>query len=112
MYEFFKSTEPTLHEAYTSPTILRKFLEAYLGFRKPTGGAWHQKLELLFDDEAERREVSKFADDASHMQNIRRIVEHAEYISSSKEIIGKVINALSEKDQVHYDDLKTLVEEG
>lgn len=111
LYQFAFSADTTLHEAYTSPTILRKFLEAYLGFRKPAGGSWSNKLDLLLDDETERREVAKFADDASHIQSIRQTLEHAQYITSAKEIVKKVIAALEDKDAIHFADLKSLVEE-
>ncbi|MCG7892622.1 MAG: hypothetical protein N0C80_20500, partial [Candidatus Thiodiazotropha endolucinida] len=105
------STNTTLHEAYTSPTVLRKFLETYLGFRKPVAGRWSDKLDLLFDVEAERTEVAKFADDASHLQSLKQAVEHGEFIASAKGIVGKVLNALESKDNAHYEGLKTATED-
>lgn len=110
LYQFSSSPDATLHEAYTSPTILRKFLEAYLGFRKPAGGSWSNKLELLFDDPVERKEVSKFVDDASHMQSFRNVAEHAQYIASAKEMIKKILEALEQKDPIHYSGLRSLVD--
>lgn len=111
LHKFVNSTDSTLHEAYTTPTVLRKFLETYLGFRRPAGGRWSDKLDLLFDDEAERKEVAKFADDASHLQSLKQAVEHSEFISSAKGIVGKVLDALEQKDDLHYNDLKTVTEE-
>ena len=111
LHSFSSSPSATLHEAYTSPTILRKFLEAYLGFRKPVGGSWSSKLDLLIDDEAERKEIAKFADDSVHLHNLRQAVEHGEYAASSKHMVKKVLNALENKDGIHFAALRTLMEE-
>ncbi|MCG7878995.1 MAG: AAA family ATPase [Candidatus Thiodiazotropha taylori] len=111
LHQLVTSTNTTLHEAYTSPTVLRKFLETYLGFRKPVAGRWSDKLDLLFDVEAERTEVAKFADDASHLQSLKQAVEHGEFIASAKGIVGKVLNALESKDNAHYEGLKTATED-
>lgn len=108
LHEFSISPTPTLHEAYTAPTLVRKFLESYLGFRNPAGGSWTSKLYLLMDDEVERREVTKFSDDASHLQGLNRAVQHADYVSSAKEIVGKVLTALKSKDNEHYTNLVEL----
>ena len=108
LHEFSNSPAPTLHEAYTAPTLVRKFLESYLGFRNPAAGSWSSKLYLLMDDEVERREATKFADDASHLQGATRAVQHADYVSSAKEIVGKVLTALESKDNEHYTNLVEL----
>lgn len=102
---FRDSDSPTPHEVFTSPNLLRKLLESYLGFRMPAGGAWHRKLHLLFDNEDERKEVAKFANDASHLQNLTRGIQHAEYASGAQGIVAKVLDALSEKDGTHYEAL-------
>ena len=105
LHNIVSSEKPTIHEEYASPTILRKFLETYLGFRKPTAGRWSRKLDLLFDNEVERVEVTKFANDASHSQSLKLAVEHGAYISSAKTIVQKVLDALKNKDKSHYDGL-------
>lgn len=110
LHQFVNSTDTTLHEAYTSPTVLRKFLETYLGFRKPVAGRWSDKLDLLFDGETERKEVAKFADDASHLQSLKQAVEHGEFISSAKVIVKKVLDALEQKDNAHFEGLKSSIE--
>ncbi|MET0105538.1 MAG: hypothetical protein ABW072_10395 [Sedimenticola sp.] len=75
------------------------------------GGRWSDKLDLLFDVEAERTEVAKFADDASHLQSLKQAVEHSEFIASAKGIVKKVMDALEQKDNAHYGGLKTAVED-
>ncbi|MEX2962033.1 AAA family ATPase [Microbulbifer sp. TYP-18] len=111
LHQLVVSNDTTLHEAYTSPTVLRKFLETYLGFRKPVAGRWSDKLDLLFDVEAERTEVAKFADDASHLQSLKQAVEHSEFIASAKGIVKKVMDSLEHKDNAHYEGLKTAIED-
>lgn len=110
LYDFMNSTNATLQEAYASPTILRKFLEAYLGFRKPIAGRWSGKLDLLFESDTERKEIAKFADDASHLQSFQQVVEHSAFIASAKEIVKKVIDAVEKTDPAHFEGLKTIVE--
>lgn len=111
LHQLVVSANTTLHEAYTSPTVLRKFLETYLGFRKPVAGRWSDKLDLLFDIEAERTEVAKFADDASHLQSLKQAVEHSEFIASAKGIVKKVMDALEHKDNAHFEGLKIATED-
>jgi wobble nucleotide-excising tRNase len=95
---FSVSTDPSLHEAYTVPNLLRKFLEAYLGFRKPSVPSWSKKLNLLLDSPDARREVQQFADDASHLQSLGRSLQHAAYILNARRCVCLVLDALKEKD--------------
>lgn len=109
LYNFSSSEDATLHEAYTSPTILRKFLETYLGFRNPAAGRWSDKLNILFENEVDRKEIAKFADDASHLQSLKQAVEHGEYISSAQSIVHKVFNAIEQRDNAHFLGLSNLM---
>ena len=112
LYEFEKSGNPSEHEAYTAPNLLRKFLEAYLGFRKPDVRAWHEKLDLLFDSPEKCREVQKFADDASHLQTLGRILQHPAFVASSQKHVRDVLEALKMRDQEHYLSLDRVVNGG
>jgi wobble nucleotide-excising tRNase len=109
LYAFAEAQTPTEHEAYTAPNLLRKFLEAYLGFRKPCVTAWHNKLDLLFDSPEERREVHKFADDASHLQSLNRCLQHPAFVASSQKCVRDVLNALKNKDPKHSASLEKVV---
>lgn len=109
LYQFASSQAPTLHEAYTSPNLLRKFLEAYLGFRKPCVSKWSAKLDLLFDSDADRVEIQKFADDASHLQGLNRALQQPSFISNSQNSVTKVIQALKAKDFSHYVSMCTVI---
>lgn len=106
---FSSSQEPTLHEAYTSPNLLRKFLEAYLGFKKPCVSQWSKKLDLLFDSEADQIEIQKFSDDASHLQGLSRALQQPDFISSAQNTVTKVILALKAKDLPHYTSMCTVI---
>lgn len=109
LYKFANTSTPSLHEAYTAPNLLRKFLEAYLGFRRPSGGAWHNKLDLLIDCPVRRKEIHKFTDDASHTQKPVRITEHPSYLANAQNFCSEIFEALKSKDQEHYDSLKALI---
>jgi len=103
--QFAENPSPSLHEAYTAPNLVRKFFEAYTGFRRPGSGSWSDKLDLVIDDVVTRREVQKFADDASHLQSPARATQHPDYISNSQNIVRTVIDSINQKDPDHYQSL-------
>jgi wobble nucleotide-excising tRNase len=105
LQRFSISTNPSLHEAYTAPNLLRKFLEAYLGFRKPNIRSWSKKLDLLLDSPEACREVQQFADDASHLQNLGRSLQHAAFIPNARRCVSLVLDGLKDKDYEHYKSL-------
>lgn len=109
LHRFSSSQRPTLHEAYTSPNLLRKFLEAYLGFTKPCVSKWSDKLDLLLDLEVDRVEIQKFADDASHLQGLSRALQQPNFISNAQNSVKKVIQALKAKDLPHYTSMCTVI---
>ena len=109
LHLFSSSQAPTLHEAYTSPNLLRKFLEAYLGFKKPCVSQWSKKLDLLFDVEVDRVEIQKFSDDASHLQGLSRALQQPNFISNAQNTVKKVIQALKAKDLPHYTSMCTVI---
>ncbi len=94
LHAFANAQAPSLHEAYTAPNLLRKFLEAYLGFKKPCVSKWSDKLDLLFATPEEQREIQKFADDASHLQGVSRALQQPNFITSAQSCVGKVIAGL------------------
>lgn len=106
---FSSSQSPSLHEAYTAPNLLRKFLEAYLGFKKPCTSQWSSKLDLLFDTDVERTEIQKFSDDASHLQGLNRALQQPDFVSNAQSTVKKVIQALKAKDSPHYISMCTVI---
>jgi len=109
LQRFSASQAPSLHEAYTAPNLLRKFLEAYLGFKKPCVSQWSRKLDLLFDIDVERIEIQKFSDDASHLQGLNRALQQPDFISNAQNTVKKLIQALKAKDLQHYTSLCTVI---
>lgn len=105
LHAFANAQAPSLHEAYTAPNLLRKFLEAYLGFKKPCVSKWSAKLDLLFTTPEEQREIQKFADDASHLQGVSRALQQPNFITSAQSCVGKVIAGLKARDFDHYQSL-------
>ncbi|CAH2031283.1 AAA family ATPase [Trichlorobacter ammonificans] len=109
LHKFSISQSPSLHEAYTAPNLLRKFLEAYLGFQKPCISKWSDKLDLLFDTDVERTEIQKFSDDASHLQGLNRALQQPNFVSNAQNTVMKVIQALKTKDLPHYTSMCTVI---
>jgi wobble nucleotide-excising tRNase len=105
LHAFANAQAPSLHEAYTAPNLLRKFLEAYLGFKKPCVSKWSAKLDLLFTTPEEQREIQKFADDASHLQGVSRVLQQPNFITSAQSSVGRVIAGLKARDFEHYQSL-------
>lgn len=111
LYNFAKTTAPSLHEAFTAPNLLRKFLEAYLGFRKPSVRSWSKKLELILDSPDQRREIQKFADDASHLQALGRSLQHPDFVPNAQRCVKMVLDAIERKDRDHYESLYEVIKE-
>ncbi len=109
LHKFSLSQDPSPHEAYTAPNLLRKFLEAYLGFKKPCTSQWSNKLDILFDTDVERTEIQKFSDDASHLQGLNRALQQPDFISNAQNTVKKVIQALKVKDSPHYISMCTVI---
>ncbi len=109
LHTFSKSHSASLHEAYTAPNLLRKFLEAYLGFKKPCVSQWSKKLDLLFDTDVEQTEIQKFSDDASHLQSLDRALQQPDFITNAQSTVKKVIQALKAKDLPHYTSMCTVI---
>jgi len=109
LHKFSSSQAPSLHEAYTAPNLLRKFLEAYLGFKKPCISQWSRKLDLLFDSDINRTEIQKFSDDASHLQGLNRALQQPDFISNAQNTVKKVLKALKDKDPQHYTSMCTVI---
>jgi wobble nucleotide-excising tRNase len=109
LHAFANAQGASLHEAYTAPNLLRKFLEAYLGFRKPSVSKWSDKLDLLFATPEEQREIQKFADDASHLQGLSRALQQPDFVTSAQRCVGMVVAGLKAKDFDHYQSLCAVI---
>jgi wobble nucleotide-excising tRNase len=103
--QFANNPTPSEYEAFCAPNLLRRFLEAYLGFRKPCTPAWHAKLDLIIDSDVKRREIHKLLDDASHLQRADRALQIPTFISSAHDAAQAVLEGLESKDAEHFNSL-------
>jgi wobble nucleotide-excising tRNase len=103
--QFAENPTPSEYEAFCAPNLLRRFLEAYLGFRKPCTPAWHAKLDLIIDSDVKRREIHKLLDDASHLQRADRALQIPTFISSAHDATQAVLEGLESKDAEHFNSL-------
>jgi wobble nucleotide-excising tRNase len=109
LHAFAETASPSEHEAYIAPNLLRRFLEAYLGFRKPCTTAWHKKIDLILDSPEECVEVHKLLNDASHLQNINRALQHPSFVASAQPCVRSILRGLQAKDPLHYNSLIAVV---
>lgn len=84
------------------PNLLRRLLEMYLGFRRPTPEAYHAKLDILFDDEVERGAVARYVDEGSHSASTLRLLEFSDFPAMSKGMVERVLHAMERVDPDHY----------
>lgn len=90
-------------DAYLScPNLLRRFLEMYLGFRRPTPKGYLTKLDVLFDDEVERGAVARYVDEGSHSASTHRLLEFSDFPAMSRGMVERVMRALERVDPDHY----------
>lgn len=90
-------------DAYLScPNLLRRFLEMYLGFRRPTPKGYQTKLDVLFDDEVERGAIARYVDEGSHSSSTLRLLEFSDFPAMSRGMVDRVMCALERVDPDHY----------
>jgi wobble nucleotide-excising tRNase len=98
-------------EAYLHcPNLLRRFLEMYLGFRKPAATGYKPKLDVLFDDDAMRAAVARYVDEGSHSQSTLRLLEFSDFPAMSRGMVERVLLALENKDPLHHAALMAATE--
>lgn len=99
---FQSSTSQDVDAYLNCPNLLRRFLEMYLGFRRPTPQAYQTKLDILFDDEMERGAVARFLDEGSHSASTLRLLEFSDFPAMSRGMVERVMHAMERVDPDHY----------
>lgn len=89
-------------EYLNCPNLLRRLLEMYLGFRRPTPEPYQAKLDILFDDEVERGAVARYVDEGSHSASTLRLLEFSDFPAMSKGMVERVLRAMERVDPDHY----------
>jgi wobble nucleotide-excising tRNase len=100
--QFQASTSPEVDVYLNCPNLLRRFLEMYLGFRRPTPESYQTKLDVLFEDEVERRAVARYVDEGSHSASTLRLLEFSDFPAMSRGMVDRVMKALESVDSDHY----------
>lgn len=100
-----RSTSQDVDEYLNCPNLLRRLLEMYLGFRRPSHKSFQAKLDILFDDEAERAAVAKYVNDGSHSASTLRLLEFSNFPATSKNMVERVLRAMERVDPDHYNVL-------
>ncbi|MHB8790157.1 MAG: AAA family ATPase [Desulfobulbaceae bacterium] len=96
------------------PNMVRRLLEAYLGFVFPESGGWGDKLQKIISCEETCGKIKKFADENSHSHSLTQATEVPDYVAHCKEVISDVLTALRDHDPTHVSslDAEFLVEAG
>jgi len=100
--QFHASTRPDVEAYLGCPNLLRRFLEMYLGFKRPTPKNYLSKLDILFDDEVERNAVARYVDEGSHSASTLRLLEFSDFPGMSREMVERVMRAMERVDPDHY----------
>ncbi|MCO1367851.1 AAA family ATPase [Burkholderia multivorans] len=100
--KFQVSTSHDIDAYLSCPNLLRRFLEMYLGFRRPTPQPYLAKLDILFDDEVERGAVARYVDEGSHSASTLRLLEFSDFPAMSRGMVERVMRAMERVDPDHY----------
>ena len=100
--KFQESTSQDIDAYLSCPNLLRRFLEMYLGFRRPTPKPYLTKLDILFDDEVERGAVARYVDEGSHSASTLRLLEFSDFPAMSRGMVERVLRAMERVDPDHY----------
>ena len=84
---------------YQLPNIIRRFLEAFIGFKYSTG--LKKGLDVLISDESDRIKVDKFVNNFSHQGGLSRSLAFAD-VNECNNIVDIVLEAVKKKDGEHY----------
>lgn len=100
--KFQASASQDIEVYLNCPNLLRRFLEMYLGFRRPTSKPFQDKLDILFDDEVERSAVARYVDEGSHSTSTLRLLEYSDFPAMSRGMVERVMRAMERVDADHY----------
>jgi len=105
---FYDTPRVDFENLYQLPNIVRRFLEAFVGFKYSQG--LRKGLELLIDEENERIRVNKFVNYLSHQTGLQRNLIFND-LSESRQVVNIVINSIRTKDPEHYKALESVFNE-
>lgn len=87
------------------PNILRRFLEAFVGFKYGVG--LKKGLEFLITNESDRIKIDKFVNILSHQTGLQRNLIFSD-TSECKRVVNIVIGVIKNKDSEHFRSLERI----
>ena len=102
MYKFNENPRTDYDYLYILPNLVRRYLEAYVGFR--TLGRLSGNLSILIKDETQQERVYKLINAYSHNSSNPRLLHFPDF-SECKDVVDIVLKAVEDKDKEHYDAL-------
>lgn len=104
IYSFNKTPTTDHNVLYNLPNLVRRFLEAFMGFKVPTHAGLHTKLSSLICDNINKEKVIKFIDHYSHNASLPRSLKFPD-LGECRDVVAIVIESIDKKDKEHYDCL-------
>ena len=110
-YLFYKikffATNPTteFESLYQLPNIIRRFLEAFIGFKYSKG--LKDGLEMIINNESDRIKIDTFVNNFSHQRDLTRSLVFRD-VNECKRIVDIVLESVKRKDGEHYDVLEDI----
>lgn len=102
LYKFNETPTPDYDYLYILPNIVRRYLEAYVGFR--TLGGLSGNLSILIENETQQEKLYKFINAYSHNSSSPRLLHFPDF-SECRGVVDIVLIAVQAKDKNHYDAL-------
>ena len=96
--------EKNFKDLYNLPNLVRRYLEAFLGFKIPRSVGLNKKLPELIDNEVHRERVWKFINQYSHNSSLPRSLNFPEF-DECVDVIKIAVEAVRNKDLEHFDIL-------
>lgn len=104
VYDFHNSPSTDFEKLFLLPNLIRRYIEAFLGFKIPSYSGFKNKLSLLIPDDVEKDKVQKFIDQYSHNNSLPRSLFFPA-LEECKEVVKIVLESVEAKDKEHYDIL-------
>ena len=104
LHRFSQNPTSDYNYLYILPNLVRRYLEAFLGFKTPICAGLKKKLPRLITDSVEHEKVLKFIDEYSHNKSLPRSLNFPDF-SECRDVVAIVLRAVEAKDKEHYDAL-------
>ncbi len=102
LHKFNENPQQDYNYLYILPNIVRRYLEAYVGFR--TLGGLSGNLSILIENETQQEKLYKFINAYSHNSSSPRLLHFPDF-SECRGVVDIVLIAVQAKDKNHYDAL-------